>query len=302
MKKLRTIIHHLFIPSENNNYRAKALHIDFLTFYLILAMIFSFSFKITHLAKNILGVATDITIERLFQLTNNERIKNGLKPLTYNEKLARAAFEKAKDMFAKNYWAHYAPDGTTPWDFILASGYQYQYAGENLAKDFMFSEGVVSAWMNSKTHRENILRPNYEEVGFAVVNGVLNGEETTLVVQMFGKPFEEKEFLANETKKNTTNKLFSPPSPTIVLEKETRQTAAPVLAKESSTKPLVNAKKISFNFSLLIFSFLIIALISDLYFAYRLKIIRLSSKHIAHFIFLGFVLILLIGATKGVIL
>lgn len=301
MRKLKIIINHLFIPSENNNYRAKALHLDFLTYYLVLAIIFSFAFRLAPLSKNILGIATDITIERLFQLTNNERIKNGLKPLTYNEKLAKAAFEKAKDMFAKNYWAHYAPDGTTPWDFILSSGYQYAYAGENLAKDFMFSEGVVSAWMNSKPHRENILRPNYEEVGFAVVNGVLNGEETTLVVQMFGAPLQEKGFLASQGTKTVTNQPPSP-LPTTTLEKTIKKAAAPVLAKETTTKPLVNIKKISFNFSLLIFSFLIIALISDLYFAYQLKIIRFSSKHLAHFIFLGFVLILLIGATKGVIL
>lgn len=299
MKRLRLIIEHLFVPSETNNYQAKTLHLDFLTYYLILAMTFSFIFKWVPFTKNILGVATDITIQKLFQLTNNERIKNGLKPLSYNEKLAKAAFEKAKDMFAKNYWAHYAPDGKTPWDFILSSGYQYEYAGENLAKDFMFSEGVVSAWMNSKTHRENILRPEYDEVGFAVVNGVLTGEETTLVVQMFGKPLEGKNLLAKKMEKE-----FITPSPTKFSTINTilNQTTKPALATEMSSKPVINIKRLSFNYAFLIFSFLIIALISDLYFAYRLKVIRISGKHLAHFIFLVFGLILLISVTKGTIL
>lgn len=299
MKRLRLIIEHLFVPSENNNYQAKTLHLDFLTYYLILAMFFSFLFKWFPFSKNILGVATDITVQKLFQLTNNERIKNGLKPLSYNEKLAKAAFEKAKDMFAKNYWAHYAPDGKTPWDFILSSGYQYEYAGENLAKDFMFSEGVVSAWMNSKTHRENILRPEYNEIGFAVVNGVLNGEETTLVVQMFGKPLEGKNLLAKKMEKEFITPL---PTKSSTIKTILNQTTKPALATEISSKPVINIKKLFFNYTFLIFSLLIIALISDLYFAYQLKVIRISGKHLAHFIFLGFGLMLLISATKGTIL
>jgi len=90
-------------------------------------------------------------------------------------------------MFAKDFWAHIAPDGTTPWKFILDSGYKYLYAGENLAKDFQTSDDVVAAWMASKMgHRENILNTHYNEIGVAVVNGTLGGFQTTLVVQMFG--------------------------------------------------------------------------------------------------------------------
>ena len=46
----------------------------------------------------------------------------------------------------------------------------------------------MTAWMNSPTHRDNVLRKDFTEVGFAVVDGTLGGEQTTLVVQMFGKP------------------------------------------------------------------------------------------------------------------
>lgn len=300
MKKIGQLASHLFFPSENNNYRAKALHLDFLTYYLLLAVFFSFLFKLAPWSKNILGIATDITAEKLFQLTNNERIKHGLRPLSYNQRLARAAEEKAKDMFKKNYWAHYAPDGTTPWQFILSSGYKYQYAGENLAKDFMFSDGVVSAWMASPTHRENILRPNYQDIGFAVVNGVLNGEETTLVVQMFGQPLSQTGGVLPSSSKTTA---VNNPQPTISPSPQKQSSLPPqVLAKKEKIEPLVNLRRFYYDYSLLFFFFLLLALTADLYFAYRLKIVRISAKHTAHLIFLGFILILLIGATKGVIL
>ncbi len=134
MKKITDFLHHLLIPKEENNYRAKALHTDFLTYYLVIALFLTFTFKQLGLS-NVLGFATDITVDKLYQLTNQQREKNSLPDLTYNDKLSAAAAKKAADMFAKNYWAHYGPDGETPWDFIMGSGYSYEFAGENLASD-----------------------------------------------------------------------------------------------------------------------------------------------------------------------
>jgi len=88
-------------------------------------------------------------------------------------------------MITNNYWVHYAPDGTTPWLFIVSSGYQYKTAGENLAKGFDTSSGVVAGWMESPTHKANVLG-DYTDVGFAVTNGILMGSETTLIVAMYG--------------------------------------------------------------------------------------------------------------------
>src|SRR3989338_1029124 len=189
MRTFFDTLHIFFIPHEKNNYRAKALHIDFLTFCLILVFALSFGLRLfTSHAGQVLGFATDITVDKLLQKTNTAREENNLPSLAYSDKLAAAAAKKASDMFAKNYWSHYGPDGATPWDFILSSGYRYEYAGENLAKNFLFSQGVIDAWMRSSSHRDNILRKEYAEVGYAVVNGILNGEETTIVVEMFGRP------------------------------------------------------------------------------------------------------------------
>ena len=186
MRFLR-ILHHWFVPHEGNNHRAKALHHDALFAYVLLLMVFNLGIRVLHTAApDILGYATDIRVDQLLQDTNAKRAEAGLSALSLNETLSQAAAGKAADMFANNYWAHTSPQGKTPWDFIIASGYKYTLAGENLAKNFQTSSGVVNAWMESPTHKANIVKSGYKDVGFAVVNGVLNGEETTLVVQMFG--------------------------------------------------------------------------------------------------------------------
>jgi hypothetical protein len=135
----------------------------------------------------VLSYASNITVADLLKYTNSKRATAGVEQLTVNAKLTSAAKTKADYMFKHNYWAHVAPDGTDPWSFIIDQDYDYLYAGENLAKNFNGSKEVVEAWYKSPTHRENLLSDKYTDVGFAAVNGILDGYETTLVVQMFGK-------------------------------------------------------------------------------------------------------------------
>lgn len=136
----------------------------------------------------VLGYATSISVSEVNALSNQERTARGLPAYSLNSQLNQAAQAKAQDMFAKNYWAHTAPDGTQPWAFIAAAGYSYSLAGENLAKDFNTSAGVVSGWMNSPAHQANVLSSSYKDVGYAVVNGTLLGAQTTLVVAMYAAP------------------------------------------------------------------------------------------------------------------
>ena len=300
MKKVHDIIKHLFVPQEKNNYRAKAIHLDFLTYYLVVALVLTFAFKaIGPNFHNILGFATDITVEKLLKLTNIERGNYGLSSLTYNEELSQAAQKKAEDMFEKNYWSHYTPDGSTPWDFILSSGYQYEYAGENLAKNFLFSNGVVDAWMNSVTHKENIVRKEYSDVGFAIVNGVLNGEQTTLVVQMFGRPSQD--ILAKETPSNTSIANAKTESEIIPKESPSEELGPAVLAKVTK-KPKINLFNITFDLNFVFLALLFVVLSIDIYFASRVKIVRLGGKNFAHLIFIGFIFISLFIFAKGIIL
>lgn len=175
------------LPYPDRGTRARFIKNSALFLYVLVLL--SFQLYVYHLSPRILGFATDINIDDLYSLTNQERVAAGLSGLPRNSKLEKAALNKAKDMFAKNYWAHYAPDGsTTPWQFITQSGYTYKIAGENLAKDFDTSAAVVAAWIASPSHRANILGADYKDMGMVAVNGAILGEETTLVVQMFGTP------------------------------------------------------------------------------------------------------------------
>jgi len=298
MKNLVDSIHHLFIPRHTNNFRSKLLHHDFLTIYLAFALILTAS--VTHIQNtsgSILGYATDISPQKLFELTNQERQNAGLNPLEYNEKLANAAKKKAENMFEKDYWAHYGPSGETPWEFILSAGYQYEFAGENLAKNFLFSDGVVKAWMDSPTHRENIMRKEYTDVGFAVVNGVINGEETTLVVQMFGKPLygvaeqpQEKEPQSQVPAEQTEKDLAAAP--------ETVPETS-VLAEDNAPTPFYS---IFLDINMIFFAVLILALILDFYFATKLNLIHIKGKNLIHIIFLSTITIGTIVIIKGSIL
>ena len=141
-------------------------------------------------APAILGIAS-FSADQIIALTNEKRSQNGLGGVSYNSQLAAAAKAKAADMFASNYWAHNSPSGKTPWSFISSAGYHYVYAGENLARDFNDAGAVVNAWMNSPSHKGNLLDRNFKEIGVAVENGRLDGREGILVVQMFGSAISQ---------------------------------------------------------------------------------------------------------------
>ncbi len=136
----------------------------------------------------------DVTIQDLLTLVNQERQREGLTPLAENTKLDQAAFLKAQDMISNDYFAHYSPQGTSPWYWFDQAGYYYQYAGENLAMNFFDSQEAVTAWMNSPLHRENILNKNYTETGIAVIKSKTpnSDEEKIILVQTFGSQLKSK--------------------------------------------------------------------------------------------------------------
>ncbi len=185
---MRDFFYCLIFPHPRNNHRAAFLHpkaiLILISFFIFSSLFFSSS--LNPLSDRIRAFA-DISVQELINSTNQKRQENGLPSLSNNSALTTAAGRKADDMFAKNYWAHNSPNGTTPWFFIKQAGYDYVYAGENLARGFNSATDVVNAWMAStQGHRENVLSPNFKDVGFAVKSGSLNGEQTFLVVEEFG--------------------------------------------------------------------------------------------------------------------
>ena len=183
-------VQHLFLTNKKNKFHPIALRPLGLLVFLAIFVIVPFLYNITSAKQfQVLGYATNVTIGDLHALSNQERANSGIASLSLNGTLNNAALAKANDMIAKGYWAHVSPDGTTPWAFIMAAGYQYTVAGENLAKNFNTSSGVVAGWMGSPTHRDNILNGGYRDVGYGVVNGVFQGSETTLVVAMYASSY-----------------------------------------------------------------------------------------------------------------
>ncbi len=307
VKRIKSIICHYFFPHESNNFKAKALHFTPLLFYvslLLLVQIINVYFNT--IKKDVLGYATSISVEQILELVNQKRKENNLKELTLSQELTIAATQKAADMFTKDYWAHISPTGVTPWQFIASSGYEYLYAGENLAKNFDKSSEVVEAWMKSPTHRANILKPEYTEIGIAVMNGKLNGEETTLVVQEFGtravSSLAEKSKIESTYLTNEQLAEMSTSKPLISEEKQADYPAGISLTEDKPSSKLFFSFNLSKTVSLLLAEFLLIVLLVDSIIIWRQKIVRISGHSIAHVIFFVSLLAAMGVAGVGVIL
>lgn len=315
---MRTLATHLFLPHQSNNQRPKLLHPQTVIIYVLLFFVLQLGFRIGKFVyPEILGVATNITTERLLFLTNQKREEHGLSSLSLNSSLSTAALQKAQDMFSKNYWAHIAPDGTTPWQFIQGSGYVYLFAGENLAKDFNDSEGVVSAWMASATHRDNILKEEYADIGFAVLNGKLNSEETTLVVQMFGKgkaslasrppliPAKAAIAQSSPSAPSLPSPTLAPtaiPTPTSVLVQVPPIMASSSLQAATGKRALIDILNLERSLSLGLLVVLLIVLSADGILVLKRKTVRIVGHNIAHIIFLGTLITLIFLTKRGAVL
>ena len=187
--KVRRSAKKVLVPHKENQYRPHLIRAQGIIAVLVVALVAQVSYSLISTGQfSVLGRASDIPTTELLVDTNNERLGDGLGELQINDKLSQAAFLKAQNMFSEQYWAHVSPSGIEPWKWFGDVGYNYSYAGENLAKNYPTANATVKAWMNSPTHRENILNKEYTDVGFAVVDGQLNGQNTTLVVALYGAP------------------------------------------------------------------------------------------------------------------
>jgi len=200
----------LLIPCKENKYKPYLLKKGAIAIYsIILILVNSFG--------GLIGIsnvyASTITSSNIISLTNQARSSYGLNTLANNGKLQAAALAKANNMFELQYWDHFGPNGESPWQFIKAAGYNYVYAGENLARGFRTAEGVHEAWMASPTHKANIVSGNYKDIGVSVLTGVLEGSQTILVVQMFGSltmPQSSTPVTVTETDDSSQEETYTP--------------------------------------------------------------------------------------------
>ena len=120
--------------------------------------------------------------QQVLDLTNAERAKAGLSPLKYNAALSNVATLKSQDMRDKNYFSHTSPTYGSPFAMMEKFSIKYTYAGENIAAGYSTPQAVVTGWMNSAGHRQNILNSNYNQIGIGYAAGGSYGHYWT---QMF---------------------------------------------------------------------------------------------------------------------
>lgn len=123
--------------------------------------------------------------DEVIRLVNIERSKNGLAALSKNWELSRVARYKSQDMINKNYFSHTSPTYGSPFDMMKNFGIKYSTAGENIAYGQKTAQEVMNAWMNSSGHRQNILSPNYTQIGVGLAT---NSSGVKYWTQMFIKP------------------------------------------------------------------------------------------------------------------
>ncbi len=334
--KLLKQISHFLAPQRSNNHRPQILHPESLIFISILtvgffALVQTFRF-FPNLKNSVLGYAANISVEDVVSQTNQQRAKSGLQPLVLNSQLSQAALAKAQDMFDHQYWAHTSPQGKEPWDFIKQANYTYKVAGENLARDFNDTASMVKAWMASPTHKANIMNGKYKQIGIAVVDGTLQGFETTLVVQMFGTPQVQAAAIGSEASadqataqsqaqaqvvqvqgQESAEKLVSksvskpvqPVRETVSIEQQAQENgvlaSAIVPIGQLKHSPLFTPLQLTKAFFLAVILLIVLTLVYDSLVIGHRKTMRLVGQNLGHIILLSCVAFLMIFFKGGMI-
>lgn len=192
-----------FIASPENDFRPPMLSYRAFLIYGLLLLILRL------LLGALPAQSSAVESGTLMALINQERTRRNLASLPAHPALVTAAAAKSQDMIDRDYFAHVDPDGNYVWGRIIAAGYTpYKILGENLAIDFSTSEGMIKAWLDSPTHRANLLHPEFVHQGLTALYGDYQGRYTNLTASLFGA-------LAVSGKTTTRPKPSpSPPPPT----------------------------------------------------------------------------------------
>lgn len=226
-----------FVPHPSNDHQPHLLRtrgiLACLAVVLLIELVFLVQILVVFPNANFLAT---IVATVLVDKTNTSRTDAELPPLAVSHTLEQAAALKANDMAVKGYFAHVSPDGASPWIWFEKAGYLYEYAGENLAINFTDSEDAVRAWLNSPSHRANIMNGHFSETGIGTASGKYQGRDTVFIVQLFGKPS-----IAAAAAVPTTEAAPSPvPSPRVVTPTPAKPTTVPAVAPTPS--PVVGTK------------------------------------------------------------
>ncbi|MDQ5949160.1 MAG: hypothetical protein QG589_286 [Patescibacteria group bacterium] len=242
---MKMVLKKLFIPHKDNNY---VPHLVGKRSLILVGLCTILVFCVAVLGQYVLNRTDMVALvlpHVLVDYTNQDRQKTSLDVLSINPLLERAAQLKADDMVTKGYFAHNSPEGKSPWYWLDAVGYDFSYAGENLAVNFTDSVDVDNAWMNSPGHRDNILNNRFTEIGIATAQGMYEGKVTTFVVQFFGRPTKKINAVSqanpivvrDSQKELSEKKVITPVSTQVLGEQTDNQLYVAVENKEPASVP-----------------------------------------------------------------
>lgn len=253
MSMRKPIRHHLadyFFPHERNNHRPHIFSIASVAVLAIAVVVFEAGYiaqtKFVFLQTDYLA---SVLPGALVALTNQDRAMIGLIGVTEDSLLDKAAQAAAEDMATKGYFAHVSPEGKDPWYWLNQVGYDYSYAGENLAVNFSDSREVETAWMASPTHRANIEKSQYTKVGFGTANGMYEGRDTTFVVSFFATPAIVAPVAVAEVKPSQIHAApaaGAAPTAHVAVGPQQKQVASPE-ARLPQTEKVLGSQTVSFT-------------------------------------------------------
>jgi len=236
-KFMKELLKDLFVPCKENGFKPRVLETQF--FFILLGLLVGLKILTLVSFWDNFGatIFNQVSQADLYVLTNEARASNGVGKLEVSSRLEAVAQLKLADMFQDNYFSHTSPSGVDPWVWFGKANYDYKLAGENLAMSFMSSDEVLKAWLNSESHRKNLLLSDFQEIGIAVGSGMINDQQTVAVVQVFGTP--RTTALAVKNTKPAVKPLITMPKPTPNL------TSKPSLTPKLTPKPIIKATPIS---------------------------------------------------------
>ncbi len=185
---MRKTLKNCFVPHEGNGHRPHILRDEAALAFIGALLFLELCFLAGSYALTGSSFLASILPTVLTDETNASRAAEGVPVLAYNPLLEKAALLKAHDMAEKGYFAHTSPAGVTPWYWLGEAGYEFKAAGENLAVNYFDSKDVAEAWMNSPTHRANVMNPEFSEMGIGFAEGTYEGKNTVFVAEFFGTP------------------------------------------------------------------------------------------------------------------
>ena len=234
IKYVKTMkISHYLIASETNKFRPWVITPQAILLFSLVVL------GVRVLTPEVLVVAAPgIDPGETMRYINQGRTSRFLPELMTNEKLLSAAAKKSNDMLNRGYFAHLDPDGNYVWPTIEAEGYYpYKTLGENLAMDYSDARTMVDAWMNSPTHRANVLNDKYEDQGLSTVYGFYkNDHYSILATSLFGALIKTVSVPETSQPPPAQTKPTSPVKPSVLPAESEQPTAEPEEPTKSETE------------------------------------------------------------------